>query len=103
MHRILLAATLLAVAAPYANAADGAVTISNFTFSPQVLTVPAGTRVVWTNRDDSPHLVAATPPDKWRSPPLDTDESYAYRFTTRGTFHYFCAVHPMMTGTIVVK
>ena len=43
MHRILLATILLAAAAPHADAADAAVTISNFTFAPQVLTVPAGT------------------------------------------------------------
>lgn len=103
MHRILLAAALLAAAAPYANAADAAVGIDNFTFSPQVLTVPAGTRVVWTNRDDIPHLVAATPPEAMRSPPLDTGDHYGFLFTTRGTFRYFCPLHPMMTGTIVVK
>ena len=103
MHRILLAALLLAAAAPHASAADAAVTIDNFTFSPQVLTVPVGTRVVWTNRDDIPHLVVGTPPDTMRSPPLDTGDSYGFLFTTRGTFRYFCALHPMMTGTLVVK
>ena len=103
MYRLLLATILLAAAAPYADAADAAVTIDNFTFSPQVLTIPAGTRVVWTNRDDIPHLVAGTPPATMRSPPLDTGDHYGVLFTTRGTFRYFCALHPMMTGTIVVK
>ena len=68
-----------------------------------MLTVPAGTRVVWTNRDDTPHLVAGTPPATLRSQPLDTGDRYGFLFTTRGTFRYFCALHPMMTGTIVVK
>jgi plastocyanin len=68
-----------------------------------VLTVPAGTRVVWTNRDDTVHLVAGTPPATLRSPPLDTGDHYGFLFATRGTYRYFCALHPMMTGTIVVK
>ena len=102
IRRIMLAAALLG-AAPAAYGADAAVTISNFTFAPQVLTVPAGTRVVWTNRDDTAHLVAGTPPDTLRSPPLDTGDHYGQVFATRGTFGYFCALHPMMTGTIVVK
>ncbi len=99
---IILAAALLG-AAPAAYAADAAVTISNFTFAPQVLTVPAGTRVVWTNHDDTVHLVAGTPPATLRSPPLDTGDHYGFLFVTRGTYRYFCALHPMMTGTIVVK
>lgn len=99
---MILAAALLG-AAPAAYAADAAVTISNFTFAPQVLTVPAGTRVVWTNHDDTVHLVAGTPPDTLRSPPLDTGDHYGFLFVKRGTYRYFCALHPMMTGTIVVK
>jgi plastocyanin len=38
--------------------ADGptsTVSIDNFTFAPQTLTVKAGTTVTWTNKDDIPH------------------------------------------------
>ncbi|RFB81625.1 cupredoxin domain-containing protein [Methylovirgula sp. 4M-Z18] len=96
----LLAATLLLAAA---RADDGAsVTIDNFTFSPQTLTVAAGTTVVWKNNDDIPHLVVAN--DKsFRSKALDTDDSYSFTFTTPGTYNYFCGLHPHMTGTVVVK
>ena len=77
------------------------VTIDNFTFSPAELTVTKGTTVTWVNHDDIPHSVVNT--DKaFRSKALDTDESYSFRFTTAGTFDYFCGLHPHMVGKIVV-
>ena len=80
-----------------------AVSIDNFTFTPQSLTVKAGTTVTWTNKDDIPHGIAATNNAFKRSPALDTDDSYSFTFTTPGTYQYFCYVHPHMTGTIVVQ
>jgi len=80
------------------------VVIDNFTYSLAVLAVPVGTKVTWTNHDDVPHTV--TSPKKPRlidSPTLDTDESFSYLFTAPCTYEYFCAVHPKMTGKIIVK
>ena len=36
-----------------------AVGISNFAFTPATLTVPVGTLVTWTNKDEEPHTIAA--------------------------------------------
>ena len=80
-----------------------AVSIDNFTFTPQTLTVKAGTTVTWTNKDDIPHGVAATGNAFKRSAAMDTDDSYSFTFTTPGTYQYFCYIHPHMTGTIVVE
>jgi amicyanin len=83
---------------------DATVTIDNFTYSPARLTVAAGTKVTWTNRDDVPHTV--TSPSKPRlldSSSLDTDQSYSFTFREPGTYDYFCAVHPKMTGQVIVK
>jgi plastocyanin len=80
------------------------VAIDNFTYSPAVLTVAAGTKVTWVNRDDVPHTV--TSPAKPRvldSGTLDTDQSFSHVFSNPGTYEYFCAVHPKMTGKIIVK
>ena len=77
------------------------VKIDNFTFSPQQLTVKAGTTVTWTNDDDIPHTV--TSPAKFRSKALDTDQTFSFTFTTPGTYTYFCSLHPHMTGSIVVE
>ena len=87
-----------------ASAADMQVTIDNFTFTPATITVPAGTRVVWTNRDDIPHTVTdAANPRTVKSPPLDTDDTYARVFDKPGTYLYFCSLHPHMTGTVTVQ
>jgi plastocyanin len=34
---------------------------------------------------------------------LDTDGAFAMVFTKAGTYAYFCSIHPMMRGTIVVR
>jgi amicyanin len=86
-----------------APATKAAVAIDNFTFNPPSLTVKAGTTVTWTNKDDIPHGIAATGNAFKRSNALDTDDSYAFTFTTPGTYQYFCYLHPHMTGTIVVE
>jgi plastocyanin len=86
-----------------AQTAATAVSIDNFTFTPQTMTVKAGTTVTWTNKDDIPHGIAATNNTFTRSKALDTDDSYSFTFTTPGTYQYFCYVHPHMTGTIVVE
>jgi plastocyanin len=80
------------------------VVIDNFRFSPRTLTVPAGTKVTWINRDDVPHTATSTArPRAFDSKTLDTDDSFAHVFASPGTYDYFCAVHPHMTGTILVK
>ena len=94
---------LLALMSP-ALAADTQVTIDNFTFSPAEITVLAGTRVIWTNRDDIPHTVTDKEnPKTIRSPPLDTGETYARVFDKPGKYVYFCSLHPHMQGTVIVK
>ena len=98
---LLLATALLSGTA---RADEAQATIDNFTFSPPVLTVAAGTRVTWTNRDDIPHTVTDTDhPKDIKSPPLDTGDKYSRTFPVAGTYHYFCSLHPHMQGTVVVK
>jgi amicyanin len=84
-----------------ALAADVQVKIANFTFDPPTLTVKAGTTVTWVNADDIPHVVSEKD-GKFRSPALDTDDKFSQTFSTAGTVEYFCAIHPHMTGKIVV-
>ncbi len=80
------------------------IVIDNFTFDPPELTIAPGTIVTWSNRDDVPHTATSTAkPRIFDSGALDTDQSFSHTFTTPGTFEYFCAVHPKMTGRIIVK
>ena len=80
------------------------VVIDNFTFAPAELTVPIGAEVTWVNRDDVPHTATSTvKPRAFDSGALDTDQTYSHVFTTPGEYEYFCAVHPHMTGRVIVK
>jgi plastocyanin len=85
-----------------AHAAEATVRIGNFAFAPPVLTVKAGTVVTWTNEDDIPHTVVAAG-RSFKSKPLDTDERYSFKFTTPGSYEYFCSLHPHMKAVIIVE
>jgi len=86
-----------------AQTSSSAVEIHNFTFTPQTLTVKAGTTVTWTNKDDTPHGIASANNAFTRSKAMDTDDSYSHTFNTPGTYQYFCYVHSFTKGTIVVQ
>ena len=99
-----MAGLLLAVivAAGPARADQVEVSVDNFTYNPQQITVKAGTTVVWINHDDIPHTVTSKT-GVFRSKALDTDDKFSFTFATPGTYPYFCALHPHMTGSIVVE
>ncbi len=78
------------------------VTIQNFQFAPATVTVPAGTTVTWTNRDDDTHTVTERN-KRFSSKVLDPGQTFSYTFTTPGTYTYYCAIHPHMTATVIVK
>lgn len=78
------------------------VTIDNFSFMPKEITVAKGTTVTWINHDDVPHTVVNAA-KVFRSKALDTDEQFSFTFTEAGTYSYFCSVHPVMSGKVIVK
>ena len=84
------------------NALAPEVKIDNFAFTPQVVTVKAGTQVTWINRDDIPHTVDSTQ-GKFKSAAMDTDDKFQFRFTEPGEYPFYCRMHPKMTGKIVVQ
>jgi plastocyanin len=86
-----------------ARAEDSAVSIDNFAFTPASLTVKAGTKVTFTNRDDIPHTVVSTDkPPAFRSKAMDTDDVFSFVFDKPGSYKYFCSLHAHMQGTIIV-
>lgn len=113
--RIATFAALLAIGAFYATAPANyfaraaedqpaviSITIDNFSFTPREITVSKGTTVTWINHDDVPHTVVSTD-KKFRSRALDTDEKFSFTFSDTGAYGYFCSVHPVMTGRVLVK
>jgi len=79
-----------------------AVTIADFAFSPQNLSVNVGDTVTWTNQDTANHTVTSTDGGPLASPSLGQGQSYSYTFSLPGTYSYHCSIHPMMTGTVTV-
>jgi amicyanin len=91
-------------AQPVAVAAQAGprIEITKHKFSRPTLTVPAGTTVTWLNRDEDVHTVVSST-QAFRSAGLETDEAYSYKFTKPGVYEYFCTLHPLMTGKVIVK
>jgi plastocyanin len=79
-----------------------AVAIKNFTFAPGTITVSPGTKVTWTQDDNTVHTVTAVD-SSFDSGNLSQNQSFSHTFSTAGTFAYRCNIHQYMTGTIVVK
>jgi plastocyanin len=94
-------AVYAAVAVAAVPPPESRVTIDNFTFAPETITIPKGTKLEWENDDDIPHTVVETQ-GKFLSPALDTEDKYAFTFNMPGTYEYFCSLHPHMKGKVVV-
>jgi Icc protein len=77
------------------------VVVDNFSFAPATIAVKPGGTITWTNKDDVPHIIVSTD-RKFKSPVLDTDQRYSRGFDAPGTYTYYCAMHPKMTGQIQV-
>ena len=78
------------------------VSIENYSYSPDPLTIAVGSTVVWTNRDEVAHTVVSR--DRlFSSPDLEANQHFEFTFKKAGRFDYFCSLHPEMTGRIVVK
>lgn len=99
MKRFLILAALLPLMASAQTASD--VVIQSFAFGPQAVTVRAGTKVTWVNKDIEPHTVVSDS-HKFQSEALDTGDTFSVTFDTAGTYGYFCSIHPHMTGTVTV-
>ena len=97
-----------AMAQPQAGspASGDTVLISDFLYEPEQLTVAVGTTVTFTNEDSAPHTATSG-----QSPTGDgmfdtgtlQGQSKPVKLTKAGTFTYYCAIHPFMKATVIVK
>jgi plastocyanin len=84
-----------------APVAGNAVSIDNFAFVPAALTVPVGSTVTWTNKDEEPHTVVAND-GSFHSPGMGSQATFSHTFQNAGKFDYVCSIHPFMHATVVV-
>ncbi len=96
------AALLQARPAPAEEARGAEIRIAQHRYEPRVITVSPGTTLRWVNEDDDAHTVTADG-GAFASRGLDTHEAFAFTFSAPGTYRYHCALHPGMTGRVVVK
>lgn len=85
-----------------AGSVQNAVTISNFAFSPAIITVPVGTKVTWTNQDAADHTLTADDGKTFDSGNVAKGATFSFTFTTAGTFAYHCAISPQMKAAVIV-
>ncbi len=94
--------------------APGAVSIAEYSFSPDTISVKAGAEITWTNNGTIAHTATAD------SGAFDSGQiaaptgggtygggsaagSFTFKFATAGTFAYHCANHPtQMKGVVIV-
>jgi plastocyanin len=88
---------------PPDNPPSNLVTISNFAFSPQSITVSAGDTVTWRNDDNVNHTVTSDSGGEPDSPVLSQGQIYQHVFAQPGTHSYHCTIHPTMTGNVAVQ
>jgi plastocyanin len=78
------------------------VTIENMQFSPQNLTVRAGDRVVWVNKDLFPHTATADAKD-FDSGSIASGASWTLVAKRAGAYGYGCSFHPTMKARLTVS
>ena len=72
-------------------------------FSPRPIQVTVGSTVTWTNATAPVHT-ATSDTGAWDTGNIAPGAtSSAVSFPTAGTFGYHCAIHPSMTGSVVVS
>ena len=110
----LTGAVATAAKAPQKNAKPKEVTVADFYFSPEKLTLKEGQSVnwVWAEGNTYPHDVHLKSGPKGLKEKKTystkttavTDAEFEKTFTTPGTYKFICTIHPtQMHMTIVVK
>lgn len=84
-----------------APASSASVTIANFSFQPDSITLAVGATVTWTNNDSVPHTVTADD-GSFSSGTLAPGATFSRTFPAAGSVAYHCAIHPSMRGTLTI-
>jgi plastocyanin len=101
MALILALIGMLGVSREARAQSDTTVTIADFAFSPNAITVQAGSTVTWVNNDSVPHT-ATGDNGEFDTGSIAPGGSATITFDTAGTFAYHCTIHPNMTASITV-
>ncbi len=95
------AALVLTGASLPAASVTKTVKITSTAFSPATVTIATADAVKWTNKDTKTHQVVANN-GAFASPIIAAGHAWTHRFNTAGTYKYHDALHPALTGKVVV-
>jgi plastocyanin len=83
--------------------APGAANPNNdLSFDPPQINVPTGSIVSWTNADSIQHTVTSDEQGLFDAGPISPGDTFENVFDSAGEFGYHCAIHPFMTGLVMV-
>ncbi len=76
-------------------------------YIPSVIVIDSGNPVTWVNEDSAFHSVTSgfydEPSELFDSGHLDPYESFTVDFDEKGTYDFFCTLHPWMKGQVIVE
>ena len=78
------------------------VAISNYAFAPAAIIVKPGTKITFTNHDQTAHTATANN-GAFDTGTVNPKASRTIDVKRAGTYAYHCSFHAFMKGTIVVK
>lgn len=76
---------------------------SQFRYEPETVTVNVGDVIEWKNKDVYQHTVTSVGDETLRSGIINMGKAWRYRAVKKGTFKYYCKLHPNMRGTLIVR
>jgi plastocyanin len=107
LYLAILSMAAMLISAPAASAQDEmTVSIQDFFFDPDQLTVAPGTTVTWVNEGEAPHTVTSTDGKELDSATLQSGDTYSFTFKEDDageTYAYQCRIHPEMRATVAVS
>jgi plastocyanin len=102
---VLIAVGALALALAGASRPAATVTktvrITATAFKPASVTIATGSAIKWSNTDTKTHQVVANS-GAFASPMITAGHTWTHTFNTAGTYRYHDALHPALTGRVVV-
>jgi plastocyanin len=79
------------------------VEIEGMAFHPAVMEVAPGDTVIWLNRDIVPHTATGDGKPVWSTGVLAREQSGIYVPRQSGSSTYFCELHPVMKGKLIIR
>lgn len=77
---------------------------------PKILRIKQGDTVTWSNDDYAAHTITSGDPTKSETGQVLFDSgltipgnTYRITFNNKGTFNYYCIVHPWKQGSVIVE